>query len=778
MDQKDLRELENRCIQEEPPWCSAACPLHVDVRGFVGHVSRGNWPESWKILRKYMPLPGILGRICDAPCRLACKRQEAGGAIRIGELERACVQTAEPPQRIVPLPARGKHVAVAGSGLSSLTAAWDLARKGYAVTIYEAESRLAPSLRNFDPQRLPAESIDAQIAFLLKLPNIQVELGAPLTTPEFAQHGQTAFDAVYLGLDALDLNGPAGVHWALDCHADGRIRVTPRTFATSRKGIFAAGRTENSAASPVWQAAEGRFAAASIDRFLQNVSMTAGREKEGAHATRLFTSLAGVAHRPPVPMADVAVGYAQRKAVEEAGRCLQCACLECVKACDYLEQFGGYPKKYAREIYNNEAIVMGEHKANKLVNSCSLCGLCEAVCPQDFAMQDLCLAARQSMVARGKMPPSAHEFALQDMAFSQSERFSMAQHQPGCTTSQQAFFPGCQLCASAPDQVAAVYAYLRCELAGGVGLILGCCAAPAHWAGRQEQFAQELECIKSQWAALGRPRLIVACSTCYRIFKDHLPRIPIISLWQVLQERPQLPPQHLPANAGPLAIHDPCTTREEPGLQRFVRQLLQRLAVQAEELQLGRELTECCGFGGLMQNANPALARDVARGRADRSPADYVTYCAMCRDNLAAAGKRSLHLLDLLFGSPGTPDPAARKRPGWSQRQENRARLKAQLLKDLWNQAPAANPEYQGIGVHMAPETAELLERRRILLEDVQQVILHAETSGEKFFHPPSGRFKAACKLYKTTFWVEYEPAPDGFTVYNAYAHRMEVRVP
>ena len=60
--------------------------------------------------------------------------------------------------------------------------------------------------------------------------------------------------------------------------------------------------------------------------------------------------------------------------------------------------FEAYPRKYAREIYNNESIVMGPRQANKLVNSCSLCGLCERVCPEDFAVQDLCLQARRSMV--------------------------------------------------------------------------------------------------------------------------------------------------------------------------------------------------------------------------------------------------------------------------------------------------------------------------------------------------------------------------------------------
>jgi len=190
----------------------------------------------------------------------------------------------------------------------------------------------------------------------------------------------------------------------------------------------------------------------------------------------LYTNMEAVTAAAPLSVPDG--GITPQDAVQEAGRCLQCECLECVKVCRYLESFGGYPKKYVREIYNNLSIVMGVRQSNTLTNSCSLCGLCEEVCPHDFAMQDLCLEARKSMVRRGKMPPSAHEFTLLDMEFSRSDRFSLARHQPGHTASAHVFFPGCQLCASAPGQVRRVYDYLCQSFAGGIGLILGCCGAP------------------------------------------------------------------------------------------------------------------------------------------------------------------------------------------------------------------------------------------------------------------------------------------------------------
>jgi glutamate synthase (NADPH/NADH) small chain len=766
MDQDELRELESRCIQEEPPWCRAACPLHVDGRLFVGHIAQERWADGWKVLRRYMPLPGILGRICDAPCEERCKRTEAGGAIRIGALERACVQTDPPSTPMLPMPAKGKTVAIVGSGLSSLAAAGDLAGKGYAVTVFEPGEKPGAPLRGRDPVLLPPEVIDDEIETLTRK-KVCFETGRETDSQAFAQHCLKGFDAVYLGLDAV-----GGQGWALERDDDGVIRSDARTRRTSHDAVFAGGLTP----SPVWQAANGRWAAISIDRFLQGVSMDAGREKEGPYETRLFTSLSGVGPLPPVSAADEAAGYTPSEAQAEARRCLQCECMECVKVCAYLEKFRGYPKMYAREVYNNLSIVMGEHKSNRMINSCSLCGLCQQVCPNDFAMQDLCLQARRTMVDTGKMPPSAHEFALLDMGFSQSERFAMVRHEPGHDTSAYLFFPGCQLSASAPEQVEQAYDHLRSTLVDGVGLMLGCCGAPAHWAGRQKLFEEQAAHIQTQWEALGGPRMILACSSCVRMFKDHLPQIPVDPLWSVLEAHP--PAAATAGVKSPLAVHDPCTTRHEAKIRASVRRLIDGCGLEIEELQLGHENTECCGFGGLMQNANPELAGAVAQGRAGRSDSDYIAYCAMCRDNLAARGKRVVHLLDLFFPDARFPDPALRPRPDWTRRQENRARLKERLLQNLWREVPPAMEAHKTIRLEISPEVAAQMDRRRILVEDLQKVIQHAEESGETLFHPPSGHYKAAYAPYKVTFWVEYAPAGEGYIVYNAYAHRMEVTAP
>ncbi len=764
VDQKELRQYEKRCIQEEPPACQAACPLHVDARAFVNCMHREDWDEAWRVLFKTMPFPGILGRVCDAPCQKHCKRGQVDDPIEIGALERNCVSHPSPTFKLPPIMAKDKRIAVFGSGLGGLTAVWDLARKGYAVTLWVSETSVSRRLIKQYPKYLTPKIIESETAVLNRL-DVNIQTGVDLPSPNRIRQYLQTFDGVYIALDAADGGETENVR------GDGSVSENQ---TTAMEGVFAGGLSANSAQSPAWQAAEGRWAATSIDRYIQNVSMTAGRDKERPYPTKLYTNIQGVPEEPAVRASELQQGYTDGEAAQEARRCLQCECLECVKVCPYLEHFNAYPKKYAREIYNNASIVMGARQANKLINSCSLCGLCEQVCPENFAMQDLCLAARQDMVRRDKMPPSAHEFALMDMEFSQSDAFALACHQPGADASTHLFFPGCQLCASCPDTVFKTYQYLCSAMHDGLGLMLGCCSAPAYWAGREELFQKGLQAWKQNWSHLGKPEVIPACSTCFQIFRDHLPEVTVTPLWNVLDQI-GLPEREVFLAKQPLAIHDPCTTRSEPGVHRAVRRLLQQGGLTVEELPLSKEYTECCGFGGLMQNANPQIARTTLQRRAELSATDYITYCGMCRDNLASTGKRIVHILDILFPDSREKDPAARKRPGWSQRRENRIRLKKRVNQVLGIKQSADKQPHERIHIRMKPHVRENLEQRRILDEDIQKVIMHAQNGGQTFIHKKTGVYKASFKNHNVTFWVEYAPAENGFEVHKAYCHRMEV---
>jgi NADPH-dependent glutamate synthase beta subunit-like oxidoreductase len=772
MEQDELRKLEDQCIQEQPPACAAACPVHVDARALAAEVARGDFAAAAKILKKTLPFPGIISRICDQPCQAVCKRGEAGAPVSIRALEKACLDWAADSQdKILALPKKEKRVAVVGGGLSGLTAAFDLAKKGYAVVVFEKENRLGGSLWRVPEEDLPRPVIAADLEVLKKL-GVEVRLGTAVEKDVSLASLCEELDAVYL---ALGGTSPDTLGRPTD--ERGRVAVNPVTFATGREGVFAGGSMRQGATghSPIQSIADGRRAAISIDRYLQKVSLTASRAGEGSLATRLYTSLEGVNNLPAVPMADAEKGYSPEEAAREARRCIQCQCLECVKVCEYLDSFGGYPRKYVRQVYNNLSIVMGHRHANKLINSCSLCGLCREVCPEDLHMGMVCKKARTTLVNQGKMPPSAHDFPLRDMAFSNSEKCELARHQPGREESRFLFFPGCQLSGSAPSHVRRVYGALTERLPGGVGLMLRCCGAPADWSGRVELFQEAVEDFKAQWQALGSPRLILACSTCHEIFKTHLPETSILSLWEVLDGL-GLPESTEAAAAGKtVAVHDACSTRHETRIHESVRNILSRLGLRVAELDLSRDRTECCGYGGLMFFANPELAKSVIRRRIGQSPADYVAYCAMCRDYLASRGKRTLHLLDLVLGSPWD-EAAERKGPGYSQRHENRARLKNALLKDLWGETVACEESFEAIPLRISDGVRQILEERQILDEDIQRVIEYAESTGNKLLNRQTRRFLAHCKPTAVTYWVEYTRSPEGdIIIHNAYSHRMEI---
>jgi len=119
MDPRDLLRLEELCIQDCAPWCQATCPLHVDARAMTAAMAGGDLSAAVAIYVKRAPFPGILSRVCDQPCREVCKRREAGEAIAIGLLERACADHAGfVPEPVKSGPRAAGRVAVVGGGLS------------------------------------------------------------------------------------------------------------------------------------------------------------------------------------------------------------------------------------------------------------------------------------------------------------------------------------------------------------------------------------------------------------------------------------------------------------------------------------------------------------------------------------------------------------------------------------------------------------------------------------------------------------------------------------
>jgi Fe-S oxidoreductase len=751
VEQKELREWEARCIQEEPPACRAGCPLAVDGRAFALAMGENNMAAARAILEKSMPLSGIVGRMCEALCEQYCLRKDLGGSIALGALERVCVETTPVRGKVLRLPPRPKKVVIVGGGPSSLVVAFDLAKKGYPVSLYHGGDQPGAWLRAQPETLLPAKVIEEELRRL-------AEMGVtflPLSRVDAGVYDGAG--SVYIGRDD---ELPPGL---TDLAEPDR-----QTFALPKSGWFTGGMShEEHVHRFITDISEGREAAVSMDRFMQGASLTASRVGLRHGETALYNRTEGVVFQERIIPSESS-GYTPEEAVLEAGRCLDCQCLECVKHCQYLENFGGYPKTYARRVYNNSAIVKGIHQANTFINSCSLCRQCETLCPKGFSMADLCLKARQTMVREDRMPPSAHWFALEEMRSARNDG-ALAHHALGMSTSETLFFPGCQLAGIRPEQTLGLYDHLL-ELESKTGIWLDCCAAPAHWAGRNEEFKAILVQLENIWRELGRPRVVTACSTCLQMFREHLPVISVESVWTVLAKHYRKPV--VPRAA--VALTDPCTSRHDKQTRTAVRKLLEDIGQPVSPLPMSGEFSECCGFGGLMESANPKLARKVVAARVAQTDADMLTYCAMCRDQLASTGKPVLHILDLLFADlahPATEAPAS-----ISARRIHRRRLKAKILSRYSPKERPAGEPWEALKLVLSEPVVTIMEERRILEDDIRQVLYQADKRGSCFVHDESGGKIASAGLGEVTFWVQYHEEEGAFCIERCWSHRMVIR--
>ncbi len=719
--QEELHQREAVCTREEPPGCQAACPLHLDMRAVCGHEARGDFKKAAAVIRQTTPFLYLLARTCSAPCQKACTLSRLGEGVRVRDLELACALYGGPAggSRFL-IPRKNKKVLVAGDGIFALACCRELGKKGYEVHWHTAcASFQAPLL----------------------------ELGL---SPEEAAADLSEFSTLRITREAAEkLSGETLEDWS--CRAD--------AFCVSPELVF--GRLpENGFTGPagketVWILAAARYAAMQADRYLQGASPE-GLEEPKVYESRLHVTLDGITGSRAVTGQGA---LTREMAAEEAARCIQCQCLECVKGCVYLQEFKRNPRGAIREIYNNLSIVMGNHMANGLINACDECGQCKAACPEGFDYPDVCRIARRTMVETEKMPPSAHEFALLDQEFSNGEAF-LARPQPGYETCRYLFFPGCQAAAVSPRTVEITYRRLREELEGGTGLLLGCCGAISRWAAREELLQEALEKIRAAWESMGRPEILCACPTCLKNLRE-LTSLPARGVWEVLLELGTEP-----VTDQRVSIHDACGAREDGEIRAQIRRFAEALGCRVEEMPFAGELSPCCGYGGLVRYANPKMAEKKAAFASGRSEHRILTYCMACRDQFQRAGKDSIHILEL--ACQVEPGPV----PDLSLRRANRLKLKEKLQRELWKEEGRMEEMLPVIYMEGAREE---MDQRMILESDVNAVLKAYESSGEAVEDPEKGWLAASLRLGNVTFWVKFTDTEGCYRVYGAYSHRMTV---
>ena len=206
-------------VQATPP-CQGSCPAGEDIRGYL-NIVRGvekpsaasaaagqqamTWPEyAFRRLTDANPFPSVMGRVCPAPCESGCNRNQVEDFVGINAVEHFIGDNAIAKKFVYDKPtvATGRKVAIIGGGPAGLSAAYQLARKGHEVTIFDEHAELGGMMRYGIPGfRTPRQVLDAEIQRILDL-GVKTRLKCRVGTDTTMEKIRAEFDAVFLGLGA------------------------------------------------------------------------------------------------------------------------------------------------------------------------------------------------------------------------------------------------------------------------------------------------------------------------------------------------------------------------------------------------------------------------------------------------------------------------------------------------------------------------------------------------------------------------------------------------
>ncbi|MDK9718676.1 MAG: (Fe-S)-binding protein [Trichlorobacter sp.] len=319
---------------------------------------------------------------------------------------------------------------------------------------------------------------------------------------------------------------------------------------------------------------------------------------------------------------------------EMAASCTSCG--ECVRPCSFLQQ-QGTPLTIAEQGTTDSNLVSAY--------ACSLCGLCDAVCPERLSPSAMLLNMRQEAVTLGLVDLKTYAPWLKYEKMGASPIFQRDLIPAGCSA---VFFPGCSLPGTRPDAVRELFKRLQ-AIDPTTGLVLDCCGKISHDLGLTERFTSLFDRLSTRLANIGITRILTACPGCSKILRKYGKQFEVVSVYEVLVA--SAPLSDFQNQNRVVTIHDPCPARFDQSQQQAVRQLVKQCGYQVEELPSHGQTTRCCGQGGMVEGCVSGTVKQESRIIATEAAGrTVVSSCAACCETLSDSTPTA-HIVDLLTGT-------------------------------------------------------------------------------------------------------------------------------
>ncbi len=189
---------------QQLPACQYRCPAGTDIRKYATVLSQnGSLEEAWKIITETNPFPAVTGRVCPHPCESNCNREGVDNALNIHGMERAIGDYGIEKDLSFAKPSKilDKKIAIIGAGPSGLSCAYQLARLGYQVTVFESAKKPGGMLSSIPAYRLPDSVVNAEINRILDL-GIVLKPGVSAGKEVSFEDIKKDFAAVYVSIGA------------------------------------------------------------------------------------------------------------------------------------------------------------------------------------------------------------------------------------------------------------------------------------------------------------------------------------------------------------------------------------------------------------------------------------------------------------------------------------------------------------------------------------------------------------------------------------------------